>query len=344
MKSWWILLVTLPMWSIGQSKKNDYFAITFENDAIALPGLTDKHYTNGLRFEGIGSRHANKNFLLNKALIKLKGDSVDYMFGSFFGQNLYTPRHLDSVNVQRHDRPYAAWLYAGIKIISTDLKKKRRLTSELYLGIIGPHAFGGEVQTFIHKVFPSTIPLGWKHQIDSDLGINYVLRHERSLVGLPSRNSNSKNIAELIWINEVNAGTVFNNISTGGMIRVGWMTPYLGSYNFGSGPIIKLRGSTESRKSKPKFRCVSQLFLFARPQVRAVLCNSLLQGGRLNRTSEYVVPPENLTRVVTQLDYGFGITLRSFTLAYTQSIRSKEFSYSNIRNHYWGGVNFIFNY
>jgi lipid A 3-O-deacylase len=334
-----ITLIFCCLCCLNITQAQNYYSISFENDFLVAP-LTDRNYTNGLRFEGMGPQHANKGFLLNKLLIRLKENgSTGHLYGSFFGQNLYTPIHLDSVNVQTKDRPYAAWLYAGVKCVSTDTLKHLRFTSEFYLGLMGPHAFGREVQTFIHKVVPSTIPLGWHHQIDSDLGFNYLFRVEKGFVQAARKKRHDRNWFELNGMAEANVLTVFNNAMVGGTIRVGSMVPAFTTYANSGEDIPKLRGSQKNQTITK----ACQLFLFARPQARAVFYNSFLQGGLLNRKSEHVIDKADVKRIYGQLDFGLGFTIRSFTFVYSQTIRSDEISFIT-RDHRWGAINLVFAY
>jgi len=338
----------------------NFYSITVENDFFFFQDLTDKFYTNGIRFESIGKRFNDKNYLLNRLLIRhsRKSEGVDIMYGSFFGQNMYTPNVISSPDIQINDRPFAGWLYFGAKSISTSSKRSNRITSELYLGIVGPYALAGETQTFIHKITNSTIPKGWPNQVDSDLGINYVFRYESLLgvlkpmwlQGFVSTNGGqyeySKSFAEAIWFTEVNCGTVFDNVGIGGIVRIGYMNPYFSSYNFSSTQIPKFMAeitSSEKKRFGSFMKNFSQVFVFVRPQIRFVVYNAMLQGGLLNDQSPYVVSGGNVNQLFGQVDYGLGLNYRSFTLSYYQSIRTKEFSFSD-NAPTWGGVNIVFAY
>ena len=340
-----------------QHSKDNYFSITFENDGFYFQKPSDKYYTNGFRFERIGPQYERKNYLLNKLLLGFKkNDSTAFHYGFFWGQNMYTPVDITVADIQFDDRPYAGWLYAGVKKMSTNLDKNRRLISELYIGIIGPYSFAEETQTFVHKITDSEPPQGWHNQIDSDIGILYTNRYEFQLAAYPrapkrfyeGRDSIDvrKDFFEAIPFGEAQVGTIYNNIGAGFTFRLGFMTPYFQSYNPGSVLIPQLEDEEEHKEPKrlPRFfEHVRQIYLFARPQGRAILYNSMMQGGVLNRESVYTIENSDVSSFYTQIDYGIGIQYNRVTLAFYQSIRTKEFKFA-AESHRWGGVNIIINY
>ncbi|HMG94205.1 MAG TPA: lipid A deacylase LpxR family protein [Chryseolinea sp.] len=360
-----VLCVGQAHWCTSQSttstkdEKKDYLSLTFENDLFYFQKPSDQYYTNGFKYERVGPGYEKRNYLLNKLLLgfrKKKRPTALRNYGFFFGQNIYTPTDITISDIQTDDRPYAGWLYFGVKKMSTDTARNIRLTSELYIGIIGPYSFAGETQAFVHKLTDSAPPQGWDNQIDSDLGILYANRFEFQLVPFPKAprtyirvNESTKvrkNYFEVISFGELQVGTIYNNVGGGLMLRAGLLTPYLHSYNSLSTTIPSFLLS-ESKKIQKILRnlfdIIPEAFIFARPQVRALAYNSMMQGGVLNPESVYTIKKDDVHAFYSQIDYGLAIRIRSVTFSLYQSIRTKEFAFAK-GAHRWGGVNILINY
>lgn len=113
-------------------------SLYFENDIFYK---TDRYYSNGAELSY----------------------TTDDLYEYSFGQCMYTPNDKEALTPPPGDRPYAGWLYVGYgKIIP-----QGRLESFLKLdvGIVGPHSYAEETQTFIHELIKNTVPKGWDSQI-----------------------------------------------------------------------------------------------------------------------------------------------------------------------------------
>jgi len=144
---------------------------TVENDV----GMTDQHYTNGLRYEAFSARQGggkyepggHLTFGLRTWLNYFKGtpNTEDVQRGWAIGQNFYTPADIHTPDLQVNDRPYAAILYLGrIWKLKTDNATQ---WTEVNLGIAGPLALGESVQKGWHEVINIAQPQGWDNQIST---------------------------------------------------------------------------------------------------------------------------------------------------------------------------------
>lgn len=133
------------------------FNFNLENDEIAG---TDRHYTNGVEFSYLSApMQRNSN----------------WRFGVAVGQQLYTPNDTDTTLPQPNDRPYAAWLYGGLALV---VDHGNQLDSFVVnLGMVGPSAYGEEVQNNVHRAIDSDRSNGWANQLHDELAGQLVYEH-----------------------------------------------------------------------------------------------------------------------------------------------------------------------
>lgn len=131
------------------------FALTDENDAFAPGHTTDEHYTAGtrltyalphprwwpglLRDVGDGTAFVNEDRPASGHVCHALARTTVVL-----GQNLYTPRNIDARDLLVGDRPYGAYLYAGLLYSVSRERQFRSL--ELDLGVTGQQAHGKEVR------------------------------------------------------------------------------------------------------------------------------------------------------------------------------------------------------
>lgn len=275
-----------------------YVRLATDNDFFKLRGNTDRYFTNGERLDVFFSSKYEAG--LEKLFFVLPRKKYAFRsneFGIGVGMNMYTPTDISLVTPDSTDRPYAGWTYAAIKCISNDLSSKQRLTTEHSLGVIGPAAYQKEIQIWYHDCIDSQEPMGWDNQIANDFAYNLNVSYERELIN-PVRQ------IQVVGTIEANAGTVTNHIGLGGLIRIGRFNDYF-VQEFGllsdstemdryqKEVLPTMRGDYFPETIDRKF----QLYFQIRPLFRAVLDNSLLQGGMFGfRDSPHTVPADELKR------------------------------------------------
>ena len=145
-----LLLLFLPTFIIGQKidnmtsfrdvKSTNYFRFHYENDYFTS---TDKDYTQGYNFELTSPRLAKNP--INHLFISPK--KSEFKYGLSLEHIGFTANNIASDQIQYGERPFAAAIMLKSFSIATDTIQKSRLVSSLNLGIIGPGAFGGDMQT-----------------------------------------------------------------------------------------------------------------------------------------------------------------------------------------------------
>src|SRR5678810_557046 len=127
--------------------------------------IRDYYYTSGMNLELV--KPSFQKNPLNKIFFGIPGAKMKY--GLALDHYAFTPLHIVEKEVSYGDRPYAGCISVNSFRIATDEKKKRRISTSLILGMIGPVAGWKQAQTFLHKhVVPAPQPQGWDHQIVND--------------------------------------------------------------------------------------------------------------------------------------------------------------------------------
>jgi lipid A 3-O-deacylase len=291
--------------SVGIKREN-YFRYNYDNDFFSA---TDRYYTQGVRLELILNSFVHNP--LSKGMFRLKGAANYYGIG--FERDGFTPRSIRHDSVYYGERPYACVNFLSSFIISTDQEHQQSLFSQIDLGMIGPFTRGEEEQKYIHKVLNNIQPLGWEYQIANDAVVNYTLRYEKGFF--------MKKHIEFIGMLGVRAGTLYDDISMGGTLRIGILNSYFSS-----------PGLTKNSEGK-KFQC----YVFFRENVKAVGYNATMQGGAFNKSSFYTLRVGEINRVVGTAYAGIVIAYKRVSLEYTKAYITPEFEKG--LSHGWGHCN-----
>lgn len=306
-----------------------------ENDYWFSSNSTDAYYTQGLKIQYLQVLDSTSRFAGYCFFFKEEG--VQNAVGYSIGQNIYTSTDISKPEIMVGDRPYGAWLYLGATAISNSTAKRKRITSDLYLGVIGPIAQGEFIQRNFHKLIHSPKPEGWPNQIANDIGVNLGLQYEKGFdcLSFASQNNTLFHL-DLVPHGEVLVGSVFNTVGIGAAAKLSLFnsSPYFADV-FGVGGMIKKKGIQEKRLSFFKSFAKSNLAIFSRSTGKTVIWNSLLQGGFFNRSSPYTIRSAAIRRLYLDVDYGITYSHPYFDLSYSRAFRTKEFE-GQERHHQWG--------
>ncbi len=289
------------MVSFRDIKSDYYFRFHYDNDYFTS---TDKEYTQGYNFElvspALKSNPLNHIFILPKNSESRFGISLEHIG--------FTANNIASDQIQFGERPFAAAIMLRSFAIATDTIQKTRVASSLNIGIIGPGAFGGDMQTAIHRATGNTIPKGWFNQIKNDVVINYEVSYEKQLFRLDDYFSLHAN-------GTMRLGTLFTNASFGFNTALGLVnSPFT------------------SVKNKKKL----QLYSYVQPIVNIIGYDATLQGGLFNRNSVYTIPANEVERFTFQANFGVVLQFRWLYLEYNRTIITREISTSSAYK--WGGI------
>ena len=185
----------------------------WENDA----GITDKDYTNGMRWErflypecdqifgGMGDWISGLHDRIPSRVFQSDADAklvsiTESSLGYAFGMNMYTPERISNPVPPLDDRPFTGWAYVslmsslrtteevpgtapiaeGIRIQMPGRIRRPKSESrlELMVGALGDWAQQDRIQKEWHRWFSFEKPMGWGTQQEGTLGVNLVYDHD----------------------------------------------------------------------------------------------------------------------------------------------------------------------
>lgn len=303
---------------------------------------TDQHYTNGFKVSFLSTDLATFTAepvppvvrQIARTLGRIVPPGHAYKLGLSFGQNIYTPVDTQAMAYQPNDRPYAAWLYAGVayqvyappRVFASGLRASARLdTVEITLGMIGPGALGRQVQNNFHHLIGVRPANGWDHQIHNELGLNLV--YDRTY-RFATRGARLGMGADFLPHAGVSLGNIFTHANLGAQVRVGWRLPA----DFGTN-LIRATGDSNTTRRPPW-----SLFGFGAFDVRAVARDATLEGNSFEAS-----PGVKAKTFVHDFIGGFAFGTQRWQFTYAQAIRSREFE-GQPKAAVFGSISVIFFY
>ncbi len=278
-----------------------YTRLHYDNDFFAAK---DMYYTQGINLEVVN--YGLRKNPLTKILFCSKANILQY--GIAIVHEGYTPTSIRHEEIIIGDRPFAADLCLNTFVITTDTLKNRRITSAISTGVIGTLAGGADMQKSIHRWLNNIAPLGWEHQIKNDVVLNYQVCYQQSLIFF-------RNIFSLNSEVNIRLGTLSDKAGLGFTMMLGYFDSPFQCFD----------------KTK-KFR----VYFYEQPLVSLIGYDATLQGGLFNRSSPYVIPGDDITRITFQDNFGIVIKIKKLYLEYSHAFLSEEFY--NGGEHSWGGI------
>lgn len=300
----------------SQKKYAKKFQFKNDND-LYVSAHRDKYYTNGMFLTYSYLSKKNKNTKIEKRIIDWQ-----------IGHQMYTPYLSTLILASKHDRPFASYLF-GSHAVHKFYKNNRILTTEIQFGIIGPAAFGKELQTFIHNIYDFKEPIGWKYQIKNAVGLNYNTTYIKPL------GKDTSNKYDISWYNNAKIGTIFTDISTGIYTRLGFK------------PLQKLVNSiafnANLNNSTTNYTNQKESFIFIKPTISYVMYDATIQGSFLNTSSSIT---KEVIPFKFDLEVGFKFIARNLNLIYSahyHTNKSKNLHHTNGNLYGTIEINYLFN-
>ncbi|MFL6248003.1 MAG: lipid A deacylase LpxR family protein [Thermoanaerobaculia bacterium] len=290
------------------------FTLQGENDSWF--GDSDDGYTNGTRL--LWSWEPKEASPLGKlAAIVCRHELTDTCRRTVtagLGQTMYTPRNLGTPLRTVGDRPYGGWLFGTLMFDATRATTNDHV--ELYAGVIGPHSYAAEAQTFIHQeVTPAaTDPEGWDHQIGEFAGVLATYERRQQLL---SRRSGDVEWFDLSSALGGAAGNVFVNGNATATARLGYNLPERFISPIQEAAPLALDGSAPQPKPKPNKNW--DAYVYAAANAAYVARNIFLDA----EDEAYRIEREPNVR---EHRMGVSVRIRKVRLAYQHTWRSSEFS------------------
>jgi hypothetical protein len=291
-----------------------------ENDLYAFTN-SDRHYTNGVRLAWLSADADLPEWA--KAL----GDELPFLdpgarrrIGWALGHNVYTPEDKARRDLIRDDRPYAGWLYAGFALQSES--PNRLDTLELDVGIVGPAAFGREVQNHWHRVIGADPASGWNNQLKNEPGVALVFERKwRKIWELPTGGGFGFDAIPHI---SASLGNVATYGAVGATLRFGHDL----AADFGPPRIRPALPGSGSFKLNDGLAG----YLFIGAEGRAIARDVFLDGNTFAESHSVSKKP-----IVGDFQAGFALLLNTVRVSFTQVVRTREFDGQN-RPDFFGSI------
>ena len=284
-------------------------SLTEENDFV---NGTDRWYTQGAKIAYLQADNDMPRWTerLFDHIPELGFSTGAERIGYQLGQSMYTPANTHATELLVNDRPYAGWLYTGLILQRRGMGAGDYLTLENFqmdLGVIGPHSFANNVQTWYHH----DAPRGWKNQLDDELGV--ALKYGRAwLIPVPS---SAQRYLDIIPHGGLSAGNVDTSFRAGTTLRFGWNLPD----DFGAQPIDSLF-TTEGGSSPSRVARRWGFYAFSGVEGRAVLYNAFLDGNAFRDSPHVDKEP-----FVGEWQGGLALALDRVEIVYTHFFLTREF-------------------
>jgi hypothetical protein len=276
-------------WSHHDIASDRYFRLNYENDLVFG---TDYYLTQGVHFEAVspGIGKLPTRYLL------LRPDSCYNRFGMALESAGYTPTVISADSIRYGDRPFAG--LASLKVFSntTNTSRGERYATTLTIGLLGPAAYGREIQETIHKKTGNADPVGWKYQVGNALILNYEVNYERAVFKRRRFLLSAAGLARI--------GTFSIKTGIGGVLIAGWF----------DNPFRPVR---ERRKLSA--------YVYAHPQFDFVGYDATLQGGLFTDNSPYTIRGEQIARLVYRFEGGVRVGYGGLLVSIYSHYLSNEF-------------------
>ena len=316
-------------------------SLYFEND---LFGETDQNYTNGTRISWISPDTASfendPKFpvwlrSLNRKLRYFHDDNtaLEHNLVLSLGQLMYTPSNVETRAPVPDQRPYAAYLYAGIAYHTRNATTLD--TVEINIGVVGPSAQGEAAQDAIHDLRGFDKYNGWDNQLEDEPGFLLAYEHKQRLFkDVLTGNLSHDFIAH--------AGLALGNVATyanvGGEYRIGWDLPDdFGTSAVRPGGDNSAPGKNDLRRRHSN-RSIYGLHAFISVDARIVARDIFLDGNTYKSSLDVDKEHE-----VADISAGFSFLTGRWKVSYATVIRTREFK-QQPHHHKYGSMSLSYSF
>lgn len=293
-----------------------------DDDFFNIRGIgTDEGYTNGSRIDYFYSKH-HKDHLADRWLMPTAGPGSVNTYGWGIMEVMYTPNSLKVKEYMPHNYPYSGAMFLTHDKFSYNPRTKLSFQTELVMGVMGPIAVAGPLQSWFHGLIHYQRPMGWDNQLPNDILLNENLTVEKEILHVGRG---------LEWFAGATGylGTMLDGGAIYSTVRVGWMNPYFNGWSEQFQGLAKTAGYPDvwaGPKAKAPRR--AQFYLFGSPRAEWTAYNALLEGGVTSKsmnpddTKKMSSYADDVKRGVAEIDYGWVIVYRGFAASYTQKTAS----------------------
>lgn len=303
------LITTLLSFFLSWGQKPAEIGLITDNDLYTSP-INDQYYTAGLEIF--------YRYLSDKTSDKLAKKIYDIRAGQY----IYNPQSVRAEDINVNDRPFAGYLFGefGINYFYTN---ESVLKLNLQGGVVGPEAGAEAVQKGLHKLVGYPTVRGWQHQITTTVAAQLGAYYSHKVLG-----ERFKEKVDFHLLGEVNAGTIWNSASVGGMMRISLKDLLKPMYN------STLHNAVLNR-DKESYKQHRELLLYLNPNVQYMQYDATIQGSHFNDTS-----PVTYRLIPFRFNAEVGVKYRynNWNYSYSFNYRGKELSNNVITGFYYGSI------
>lgn len=228
-----------------------------------------------------------------------------------FGQELFTPSDDLATELIEDDRPYAAALMLSFGYNARQGDRLR--TTHLRIGIVGPSAYGQEVQDAWHDVIGVRHFEGWDNQLRDEPVLQLVKERMRRYAA-KTESRRARWSQDLILHYGGAVGNLASYGNAGAEWRFGWKLPD----DFGSTPLRPAGENTAPQRARPDPGWSGHFFTTF--DARLVLNDITLDGNTWKDSHSVDRRP-----FVMDVGYGVAVTRGRWKVAFARYLRTFEF-------------------
>ena len=299
---------TIPSRVLNEPKRN-IVTVVMENDSIG--GGTDRNYTSGasINYTDVNAQFPRIAHDIDKLVPTFEINQTSSIHYSL-GQTIFTPKDTSQTTANLNDRPWAAFLYGTMGMIT--LTDNHTDEVEATLGIVGPAALGEQSQKFIHKhITDSPIPKGWSNQLKNEPGV--MLAWQRSWPMFWQ-----KQTGDYFWSVKPYVGATLGNIRT--YANTGFTVRLSPSDSKWQDTPIRIRPAMPGSGIYEIPRKKWSWSLFTGLETRAVARDIFLDGNTFAKSHSI-----DKNSLVADATAGASLTYNNTRISYTVVYRTKEF-------------------
>lgn len=286
-------------------EKHAIWVVEYENDIFAGE---DRYYTSGIRLSRVGQVRRPPSWLARVARSFPGIDEADVLPYRFsISHNIFTPADIEDPTFPPDDRPYAAWL--NFQFATGTASERGADRVHVGLGVVGPLAFGEEIQNAIHDAIGSPEPVGWDRQIRDEPTLQLGYDRFRRFLATGEAGATA---VDATWTGGLALGNAHTHVSAGGFLRAGhnlprdYGPPRISPAISGAGYFVPSRDPA--------------WYFYAGVEGRRVVRDLFIEGNTFGG-----VDGVSRERLVGEAFGGFVYTRGPMRLAYTHVWRSHEF-------------------
>ena len=287
--------------------KNE-FGFRSDNDAYLAYGQ-DRYYTNGLF---ITFRHATDQSRLKETVNKR-------IWEVEAGQKMYNPISGYVSDVERIDRPFAGYLYAGASM-NWLYQSENNLKLSVQFGTIGPSSLADEGQMLLHDVIGFYEVRGWDSQVKDEFGVNLMAEYNHLL----HRGTDQK--TDFTLTSQAGLGNTFSGAGIGLMFRAGTLSQLFNSASM---------DASLSNNSKTAPLNEKEFFFYAEPSLHYVAYDATVEGGMFSDDKGPVT--FDVKPLVFSQQLGLMYSKNRWTADFSIIFKSREIK-SSARAHQYGSA------